>query len=541
MDSVLSNVTFNRSTSVQYISVLEGETHDKHARQDKFHIHPFNLANKMVALTNRDIEETVDKFNRKCGMLLGPAGLRVELNRVMQLKSNLNEADDSGLGLWGSLWYSPKDMSVFVRSECNGSKVDVALCTQDVTHRSNFQLEDIAALHSHVVAANDTRVGSAADIARVDFSSLSPVIRNSCFGQRNVHRIYRPEGSDIITVELARRHVSQREVTDVEVNLDNEFGSTTLERKKLSPQIEAAWLICMTMMIDGTTDFQLEHLRTFILDCHACLTRGCMNVNVNYESMFRARSSFYQDGRVTWPVVLGLCMADNLTDDFSPIVAEDISLKRILGTYKGSYGWRNWIGAILLLVLGAAMTAVMLIWKDNAGVLAAAPLLFTFLVPCVNYCTVRDATPWSILSPYERQLAEDCPVVRAVEVLLSESSRTMYNGEGLCFTGDEYIGPNRFPFKFEYTHLCKIGFLKKCDSSGREYLTVPTKVPLRSVRLESSTNGKDHFKLTVDCETNRRLYDKLWESHGCPGGECQKGLSCNEVEERDAAQLDNSR
>jgi hypothetical protein len=445
---------------------------------------------------------------------------QVELNDLLKFQHELNKKD-SDRRLWESLIYSPRDLSVYIRSHYGDLTVDVALCTQDVTSRSNVTLSHVGSIPD---ISND--VGTREDIASVpNIQNLSGIVQY--FDQRRkVHRV--KKHGNLLIIELARRYVPAKEEPNVEIDIDTYFGEISTETRKpfdrYSQDVEAAWLLCMYLYErDETTEEQIQNAKAFIFNCRYYFTKPDQIVtkHVNFESLFRSKHGKWQEGRLTWPVVLGLVTAKNIKFDLatedSPI---DARLYSVLGTYKGRRGFKNAICILIVLAYIGSLVALVVKAGEKKWSTAVASILgvvFGNLGAIVNYALLGDPSPTALWKKYDDD--DKIPDIESIEqasaVLLSASSVAHFDGNGLSFTGEEYTHTgHQFTFPFTYQDLSSMGFERKCDASGREYLKVPKTGNV--VRMLAD----NELMLRESSSPPNILFRKTWISDRKPGEDC---------------------
>jgi len=492
-------------------------------------------------MSDDTIKSVVRRLIRNCTV----AGLSaINAQDVIEMRNKLHQICGNTMGLQGSLVYSPRDLSVYVRTELlDGTIVDVALCTQDVTSNSNVRLNNLN------LAQLDLRVGDSHVIeALPEVHNLSPIVQE-VVERRFVHRIVRfPRSGDgpfTYTVELARTYNPIRDmIFQINVPALELWGNDVHERFAFTTETEdifCSWLICMTLFEQNKVDQPMrEDCQQILRESEESLKRPQpeMSRHVNYESLFRSNNKPWHQGRFIWPVLLAFCTCKNLTQDGFRELPRDYRLASMVGTYRGRYTFYHIVSigitivGFLIVVLIPLLGILLGSWttKVLSIVVSASITLYGMVMICTNAFFLEDPRAWvqfvrcddPDVAPIcvNRGDSEIVPIMvsdeTAVRVLLSDACRKHYNGRNLCFTGDEYTGTHIFPATFTYLQLCQIGFTRLADSAGREYLRVPRSGKL--VRMTHSVAGSfDHFEVVENEPPRNLLFAKNWFSRNVPG------------------------
>lgn len=367
----------------------------------------------------------------------------------------------------------------------------------------------------------DLRVGDSHVIeALPEIHHLSPIVQE-VVERRFVHRIVRfPRSGDgpfTYTVELARTYNPIRDmIFQINVPALELWGNDVHERFAFTEKTEdifCSWLICMTLFEQHQSQESFKR------------PQPEMSRHVNYESLFRSNNKPWHQGRFVWPVLLAFCTCKNLTQDGFRELPTDYRLASMVGSYRGRYTFYHIVSIVITIVGFLIVVLIPLLgillggWTTKVLniVVSASFALYGMVMICTNAFFLEDPHAWvqfvrcddPDVAPIfvNRGDPEVVPIMvsdeAAVRVLLSDACRKHYNGQNLCFTGDEYTGTHIFPNTFTYKQLCQIGFTRLADSAGREYLRVPRSGKL--VRMTHSVAGSfDHFEI-VENEPPRNL------------------------------------
>ena len=485
---------------------------------------------------NDQITRIVAKYNRSC-----PEQIKVDLDQVLRFKKVLKDSS-RGTDLVKSLVYEPNwDYSVYVRQEQDdGHVVDVGLATHDVTWRSSATLATIR-------RAKGKEAGSDKDIGEVaqHLQPLSPIVKAAA--QKHYVHAVRKFGK-LFIVQTARRRVEGRqnvETMDLKTipkSVQAYFSDGAVQARcsdkkdlhkrialdSLGEEIAVAWLIHLTLMRKERSEEQLAEqmkaARSFLAKCMNDYEAGRMVEYVNYKTMFMSRGQLYRDGRLTWPVVLGLCTSKHGKDkarDSKNDFDECSNLTSKLGSYKGQYSWKNGVAILLSVLATLSLLFLILIfvlqeWSNATGAIVGVglPALGGFMM-CITYLLLKSKNPIDMLA-YDKSMSPSMGTLEeATSILLPSYSQKTYRGDGLEFTGRDYSGEKDFAYEFTYNELFKMGFKRRCTLEGQECLLVPRcgTSPECMLRMKVE-QGSDRFEL-VDDESP--TFECLWNGKGKPG------------------------
>ena len=245
---------------------------------------------------------------------------------------------------------------------------------------------------------------------------------------------------------------------------------------------------------------------------------------VNYKTMFMSRGQLYRDGRLTWPVVLGLCTSKHGKDkarDSKNDFDECSNLTSKLGSYKGQYSWKNGVAILLSVLATLSLLFLILIfvvqeWSNATCAIVGVglPALGGFMM-CITYLLLKSKNPIDMLA-YDKSVSPSMGTLKeATPILLSSYSRKTYRGGGLEFTGQAYRGEKNFTYEFNYKELFKLGFKRRCTLEGQECLLVPESKASPECELRMKVEqGSDSFELVED---ESPTFECLWNGEGKPG------------------------
>ena len=245
---------------------------------------------------------------------------------------------------------------------------------------------------------------------------------------------------------------------------------------------------------------------------------------VNYKTMLMSRGQLYRDGRLTWPVVLGLCTSKHGKDkarDSKNDFDECSNLTSKLGSYKGQYSWKNGVAILLSVLATLSLVLLLVALVQKWGIAATSviggvglPALGGFMM-CITYLLLKSRNPIDMLA-YDKSVSPSMGTLKeATPILLSSYSRKTYRGGGLEFTGRDYSGGKDFAYEFTYNDLFKMGFKRRCTLEGQECLLVPESKASPECELRMKVEqGSDSFEL-VDDESP--TFECLWNGKGKPG------------------------
>jgi hypothetical protein len=406
-----------------------------------------------VATSNLLHEGALKRINCVLAALGRPAVSQDAINGVLISCNDFS-------GLFSSIFVSKIDHSIYLRQRhpSNGRILDICVTNQDCTFRSDLTWQRRLSC--------DVRVGSASDVQSLGDWELSPLQEHVSAGMF-LHRCVRH--GEVTTVEFARTFSIKREqLVSSDVNISAVFGSAAIH-VRVPPSLEliTAWATTMTIRAPLlSADDAASHIMRIHNLVGGNLPVSAIELLTSPEAVCRARSGRYQDGRLSWPVVVGAALFEGCSGiwiggpgRYHPAARVE-TLPTRFALFRLLVLTIIWFG-IPLAAFGASFrrleggAAVAVGLGALSATTAVAVAIVAGQIKCCQVMYDLEPAKWSSLN--NGQLAK---------VLQNSENWKLLSPNNLRFTGLPLVGVNEINRKLDLDDIHELGYVTKLETNG---------------------------------------------------------------------------